>query len=92
MQTIIGGLPNLVTGVNDSVLDPLAEWFGQNVQTNLLGTLINPLLDDVFNPAGEVLAKLSDLDSSYQSELATPAQEALTARAAIREQITELQA
>jgi hypothetical protein len=92
MQDIIGGLPNLVDGVNGSVLDPLAEWFGQNVEANFLGTLINPLLEDVFNPAGEVLAKLSDLDSDYQTELAVPVQQALTTRAAIREQITELQA
>lgn len=92
MQTIISGLPDLVEGINDSVLDPLAEWFGQNAETNLLGTLINPLLDNVFNPAGEVLAKLSDLDSGYQTDLVTPVQEALTARAVIREQLTELQA
>ncbi len=92
MQTIVGGLPDLVEGVNDTVLDPLAEWFGQNVETNFLGTLINPLLENVFNPAGEVLAKLSDLDSGYQTELAAPVQQALTTRAAIREQITELQA
>lgn len=89
MQTIVGGLPDLVEGINGSVLDPLADWFGQNVGTNLLGTLINPLLDNVFNPAGEMLDKLGVLDTDYETALAGPVQQALSNRAAIRAQIAE---
>lgn len=92
MQTVITGLPEMVEGINTTVLDPLADWFAGDEQRSLAGILLNPIVDNVFEPAGDVLEQVTSFDTTYQAQLATPVQQALDRRAAIREQIREVQA
>jgi hypothetical protein len=87
MQTIVGGLPTMVADIRTGVLDPLDEWFGQNNQTNLLGTLVNPMEEELIGPADDIVTSFGELDDSYQSDLLTPVQGALDERATIRQQI-----
>lgn len=92
MQAVISFLPDLVSGVKTTVLVPLADWFGKDSKRNLLGILVDPLIDGMLKPAQDMMAKFDIFQTDYADMLATPAQEALTQRAAIREQIRQLQA
>lgn len=91
MQAVITLLPNLVSGVNNTVLIPLADWFGEDQSRNLLGILVNPLADGLVKPAQDMMSKFDIFQIDYTDRLATPAQEALTQRAAIREQIQQIE-
>jgi hypothetical protein len=92
MQTVITGLPEMVEGINTAVLDPLADWFAGDEQRSLAGILLNPIVDNVFGPAGDVLQQVTSFDTTYQAQFATPVQQALDQRAAIRQQIQAIQA
>lgn len=92
MQAVIGSLPGLVSGINTTVLVPLANWFGKDTTRNLLGILVTPLVDGLVKPTQDMMGKFEIFQTDYQDRLAAPAQEALTQRAAIREQIQQLQA
>jgi len=92
MQTVIGNLPDLISGINTSVLNPLASWFGDDKKKNLTGTLVDPLQTRVMTPTKDFAAKVSAFKTSYDQDFATPAQAALEQRAQIREQIKDAQA
>lgn len=92
MQSIITGLPDLVAGVNEDVLDPLADWFGQDEARSLAGILLKPITESVFVPAQDVLDKAAEFETTYKQELVNPAQEALAQRAELRDEIHQAQA
>ncbi|MBN1121340.1 MAG: hypothetical protein JXJ17_09680 [Anaerolineae bacterium] len=92
MQDLISDLPDLVEGVNDSVLDPLADWFGDDEKVSLVGILINPVEKKVVEPSDEVVTGVSDFEDTYLDKLVTPIDNALEQRAALRAQIEEAQA
>jgi hypothetical protein len=92
MQDVINSLPDLVSGINTSVLEPLAEWFGDNERVNLFGILLNPITDNVFRYAEDLLDEVNGFEASYETQLSTPVEEALEERALIKAQIEELQA
>lgn len=91
MQAVISLLPDLVSGVKTTVLVPLADWFGEDSKRNLLGILVDPLIDGLLKPAQDMMGKFDIFQTDYTDMLATPAQEALAQRADIREQIRQLQ-
>ena len=92
MQSIITGLPDLVAGVNEDVLDPLADWFGQDEARSLAGILLKPITESVFVPAQDVLDKAAEFETTYKQKLVNPAQEALAQRAELRDEIHQAQA
>jgi hypothetical protein len=92
MQAIITGLPALVSGIADKVFVPLADWFGEDTDRNLLGILASPLSEKLFKPAQDILTKIGSFQSDYEDKLATPVQAALAQRADIRDQIRQAQA
>lgn len=92
MKSVVTSLPDLVAGVNTSVLDPLADWFGQSEARNLNGILLAPVTQNVFDPARSAVEKVVELEKAYKEELAGPAQDAIAARATLRSQIREEQA
>src|SRR5688572_8230420 len=47
MKTVIGSLPDTVAGINTSVLNPMAAWFGDDKSKSLTGTLVDPLQNQV---------------------------------------------
>ncbi|MBN1311601.1 MAG: hypothetical protein JXB30_09290 [Anaerolineae bacterium] len=91
MQAIITGLPSLVSGVGGKVFVPLADWFGDDTNRNLLGILVSPLSEKLLKPAQDMLTKLESFQTDYENKLASPAQAALEQRAGIREQIRQAQ-
>ncbi len=92
MQSVISSLPTLIDGINTGVLNPLADWFGENENLSLSGILLKPISDGVIKPANDTLVKFSGFESGYQDQLAGPVGQALTERAAIRAQIQQLRA
>lgn len=92
MRDVIASLPPLVEGITGSVLDPLAEWFGEDKERNLLGILLDPVREKAFAPAHDLLERITAFHAAYREQLAAPAEAALAERAAIREQIAALQA
>lgn len=91
MKTVVNQLPDLVTGVSVDVLDPLADWFGSDDGRNLKGMFVSPVVDNVFQPARDVLAKFEELESAYEQQMAQPAAGKLAERDALRQQIRETQ-
>ncbi len=92
MQVVVNSLPDHIEGLNTTVLDPLAEWFGRDEDRNLLGMLVKPVDTLVLQPAQRVIDDFAALERSYQEQLAVPAQVALEQRAVLRAQIDTLQA
>ena len=91
MRTVVDQLPELIRGINDEVLDPLADWFGTDEGRNLQGMLVRPVIDNVFVPAQQVLAKIDELDSTFTSNVAQPVETAIAQRQTLRERIREAQ-
>jgi hypothetical protein len=91
MQTLINDLPDLLAGLNDDVLDPLAEWFGSDEGRNLLGTLVDPVVENAIDPAESVLDAVGEFETVYKETLVDPVQGALTRRAALRDEIENVQ-
>lgn len=91
MKTVVNQLPDLVTGVSVDVLDPLADWFGSDDGRNLKGMFVTPVVDNVFQPARDVLARFEELQSAYEAQMAQPAAGKLAERDALRQQIREAQ-
>ncbi len=92
MQALISDLPDLVEGINDSVLDPLAAWFGDDEKVSLVGILIDPVEKHVVDPSDDVVAGVSDFEDTYLDKLVTPIEDALDKRASLRTQIEQAQA
>ncbi len=92
MEALISDLPDLVEGINDSVLDPLADWFGDDKKVSLVGILIEPVQDNVVEPGDDVVEGVSDFEDTYLDKLVTPIKDALERRAGLRTQIEEAQA
>jgi hypothetical protein len=87
MKTVIGSLPDTVAGINTSVLNPMAAWFGDDKSKSLTGTLVDPLQNQVLTPTKDLTAKVTSFKTTYQEEFASPATAALEQRTQIREQI-----
>jgi hypothetical protein len=91
MNAIVGGLPAVVDGINQQVMDPLIVWFGDDQVRNVYGLLLDPVSKKLLDPARGIQTQLASFADSFQNKLVTPAQTALDQRAAIRKQIAELQ-
>jgi hypothetical protein len=87
MQTVINSLPDTVEGINTQVLNPLADWFGQDKSRNLVGTYVTPVQDRVIVPSTNLAEKVDEFKTAYQEQLVAPVQAALSERASIRSQI-----
>lgn len=91
MQSVVNSLPAMVTGINEDVLDPLADWFGDNVSRNLTGTVINPIQTRLVTPASDAVTKFREFATSFEETLVIPVQNALVERETIRQQIEAAQ-
>lgn len=92
MQTIVNDLPDLLAGLNDDVLDPLADWFGADEERNLLGALVDPVVENAIEPGESVLEAVGEFETVYKENLVDPVQGALAQRAALRDEIESVRA
>jgi hypothetical protein len=91
MELVVSDLPGLVQGITDDVLDPLAEWFSDDDEENLVGTLLNPIEDKLLEPARTARDKVEAFETVFEDELATPLRDALTQRRALRDELQQAQ-
>jgi hypothetical protein len=87
MESLVNQLPVLIDGIQDDVLEPLADWFSNDTRVNLPGTLTSPITLNVFDPAIDILESVSQLKTKFENDFDTPVQAALDQRTSMREQI-----
>nr|MBN1229094.1 hypothetical protein [Anaerolineae bacterium] len=92
LREIVNDIPNLLTGIGTSILDPLADWFGNNRSTNMFGILLDPIDDHVMLPASDVFKQVTGFADVFDNNLVAPTEQALAERSQIRQQIQETQA
>jgi hypothetical protein len=90
MSELLGSLPDIIGQIRSDLLQPLQEdWFTDDEESGLKGTLLNPLQEELLEPLEDFLGDLVDAIDEWQQELIDPLEEALTKREVIKEQITE---
>jgi regulator of replication initiation timing len=89
MRNTINILPEFVEGVENDVLDPLADWFSEDDDQNLRGTLLTPTVENIFDPLEDLLADLGDFRETFVNTLREPAENALAERQDLRAEIEE---
>jgi hypothetical protein len=88
LVVLVTGVDDLVAGINTRLLEPLRlDWFSAEQDQGLLASLVDPLIANVLDPLEAHLFDLSELTEKWQAELKAPIEEALTERAALREEI-----
>lgn len=92
METIINGLPDLIKGLNEDVLDPLADWFGNDEKKNIAGILLNPMVLNLVEPAQKTDTQAETFKTIYDEQLSDPVTQKLDQRASIRTQIQQAEA
>jgi uncharacterized phage infection (PIP) family protein YhgE len=89
--TILTHIPELVASINPLVITPLRQWVSpESEDQGLIAEVVNPINNGLIPSAQGMVENSSALSSAYNTQLATPTQDALDARAAIREQIVAL--
>ncbi len=88
LVTLVTSVDDLVEGINTKLLEPLREnWFSGEEDGGVSGTFFDPLVIKILDPLEEHLGNLATLADTWQMELATPAQQAMTTRARLRAEI-----
>jgi hypothetical protein len=88
MVALVTSVDELVEGINTLFLEPMREeWFATEDGGGVAATWIEPLVEHVLDPVEAHLESLAALADTWQQELASPAQQALAERAAVREEI-----
>jgi hypothetical protein len=90
ISELVGSLPQAIDQMNTSLLEPLREdWFTDDEDQGLKGTLLNPLQDSLLGPLEQFLGDLSEATGEWEEQLINPVEKALTQREVIRKQISE---
>lgn len=58
---VISSLPDLLEGVYTRIIEPMGDWFSPQPTAGLNGSLVQPLVTDVLDPADELVAELDQL-------------------------------
>lgn len=87
MRDIISNLGGHIEGVRAVILAPLKDWFGDDDEKSIGGAFFGPVASEVFDPAAEMADQVTTLETSYRLEFESPASDALSQRAAIREEL-----
>ncbi|MCC6905199.1 MAG: hypothetical protein IT326_05090 [Anaerolineae bacterium] len=90
MQAVINTLPELVEGIDTTVMTPLGTWFGADPRKNLSGSLIAPIKGDILTPAADLVDRVTAFDTTYQEGF-TQVEAALAQRDALLLEIQRLQ-
>lgn len=87
---LVTSVDELVEGINTALLEPLREqWFSDEDGKGVGGTFVDPLVVNVLDPVETHLVNLSVLAKNWQGKLVEPTQEALVARAQLRNEIAQ---
>jgi hypothetical protein len=85
---LVSSVDELVSGINDNLLEPLYEkWFSEEDGRGVGGTLVDPLVERVLDPLEAHLVNLAVVADNWQNDLRAPTEKALAERARIRDKI-----
>ena len=90
ISDLVGSLPDAIGEVRRKLLEPLREdWFTDDDESGLKGKLLNPLQEGLLEPLESFFSDLADAIDTWQQQLISPAEQALTEREVIRGQIAD---
>ena len=93
LVTLVGGVDDLIEGVNAVLLEPLrVNWFSSGEGEGIGSALVNPLTKDLLDPLEWHLGNLDALVDVWQRELLVPVERVLAERATAQAQIIEYKA
>jgi prefoldin subunit 5 len=86
---IVSSLPELLEGIYTRIIEPMAGWFSPQPTAGLNGSLVQPLVTDVLNPADDLVAEFDQLTTEWE-ERSTALREVLERREELRARIQQL--
>ena len=90
ISDLVGSLPDAIGEVRRRLLEPLREeWFTDDDEIGLKGKLLNPLQEGLLKPLESFFSDLADAVDTWQQQLISPAEQALTEREVVRGQIAD---
>jgi hypothetical protein len=93
LVTLVGGVDDLLEGVNTVLLEPLrTNWFSSGDGEGIGSVLVDPLVEGILDPLESHLGQVDALVDVWQRELLGPAERVLAERATTRAQIIEYKA
>ncbi len=93
LVTLVGGVDDLLKGVNTVLLEPLrVNWFASDGGEGIGATLVSRVVEDLLDPLEWHLGQVDALVGVWQQELLGPTERALAERATARAQIIEYKA
>jgi hypothetical protein len=93
LVTLVGGVDDLIEGVNAFLLEPLrVNWFSSREGEGIGSALVNPLVEGLIDPLEWHLGQMDALVHVWQREFLVPAERVLAERATARAQIIEYKA
>ncbi len=87
MGEILAALPAFLQGLFTRILEPLEDWFNSRSDAGLNGWLVNPLLNNVLDPAEMLVERVLELVNAWNERLAHPSEQALARRSELRAEI-----
>jgi hypothetical protein len=88
LVTLVGGVDDLLEGVNAVLLEPLrTNWFSSGDGEGIGAVLVDPLVEGLLDPLESHLGQVDSLVDAWQRELLGPAEQVLAERATARAQI-----
>jgi hypothetical protein len=90
LVALVRAIPTVVDAITTQLIQPLRDaFFPASGDPKVKGSLIDPIVNNVLEPAKKQLGDIDKLATSWERDLTTPVQSALTERQKIREQIAD---
>ena len=90
LVALVRAIPTVVDGVTKQLIQPMRDaFFPSSGNPTVKASLIDPIVKNVLEPAKKHLGDIDTLASTWEKNLTTPVQTALTERQKIRDQIAD---
>jgi len=87
---ILSHIPELVHSINPLVITPLRQWVSPDSDKGLVAEVVNPISANLIAPAQTMVDNTAALETTFNDRLKTPVEEALAARAELRQALYRL--
>ena len=87
---ILTHIPELVASVNPMLITPLREWVSPDEDKGLVAEVVNPINENLIASAQRMVDETATLQTTYESQLRTPVENALATRRQIRQTLAGL--
>ncbi len=87
---ILTHIPELVNSINTLVITPLRQWISPEADKGLVAEVVRPISANLIAPAQAMVDNTAALEATFSEKLKTPVEDALTARARLRQELHRL--